>query len=113
TSRGQRLVDSRPAPWPGHLSQRLQLRQGRPGGHAPKVGGAGPARAAQARVPFQLTMAAALRLYALERLPHLKGAPQEARRINRYLNAAQMAPVECEPVALEQRHETGAHYQVT
>lgn len=63
--------------------------------------------------PSKLTMAAALRLYALERLPHLKGAPQEARRINRYLNAAQMAPVECEPVALEQRHETGAHYQVT
>ena len=34
------------------------------------------------------TLAQAMQDYALERLPHLKGAPQEARRINVYLRAA-------------------------
>ena len=33
-------------------------------------------------------LAQAMQDYALERLPHLKGAPQEARRINVYLRAA-------------------------
>lgn len=34
------------------------------------------------------TLAQAMQDYAMERLPHLKGAPQEARRINVYLRAA-------------------------
>lgn len=43
--------------------------------------------------PRQTTLAQALQDYALERLPCLKGAPQEARRINRYLRAVGMATV--------------------
>lgn len=53
--------------------------------------------------PFKLTVAQALRLYALERLPFMKGAPQEARRINRYLDAAQMARIVCEPIPAAQQ----------
>jgi integrase len=44
-----------------------------------KQSGAGPERT---------TLAEALQTYALEKLPHLKGAYQEANRINRYLRAA-------------------------
>lgn len=38
--------------------------------------------------PWRTTMAQALQLYAIERLPFLKGARQDANRINRYLRAA-------------------------
>jgi integrase len=38
--------------------------------------------------PWRMTLAQALLLYAQERLPFLKGARQEADRINRYLRAA-------------------------
>lgn len=44
------------------------------------------------------TVAQALQDYALARLPYLKGAPQEARRINCYLRAAGLSLLEVEPV---------------
>lgn len=43
--------------------------------------------------PFKLTIADALGLYGVERLCDLKGAEQEARRINRYRQAAQLPPL--------------------
>jgi len=44
--------------------------------------------------PFKTSVAIGLSDYARERLPYLKGAAQEARRINRYLRAAHL-PVIC------------------
>ncbi|WP_374326910.1 tyrosine-type recombinase/integrase [Azonexus sp.] len=38
--------------------------------------------------PWRTTLAQSLQMYALERLPFLKGARQESNRINRYLRAA-------------------------
>jgi integrase len=38
--------------------------------------------------PWRITLAQALQTYAVERLPTLKGADQDANRINRYLRAA-------------------------
>ncbi len=43
--------------------------------------------------PWHTTLAHALSLYARERLPGLKGASQEANRINRYLRAAGLSTV--------------------
>jgi integrase len=44
-------------------------------------------------------VAQALQDYALERLPFLKGAPQEARRVNVYLRAAGLALLKVVPLA--------------
>lgn len=38
--------------------------------------------------PTRTTLAFALQEFGFEHLPHLKGAPQEVRRINKYLEAA-------------------------
>lgn len=51
--------------------------------------------------PWRTPLADALRHYALERLGMLKGARQEANRINRYLRAAGGPLVRVEPVAGE------------
>ena len=44
--------------------------------------------------PTRTTVAQALQDYGLERLPFMKGAEQEARRINRYLRAAGLATLQ-------------------
>jgi integrase len=44
--------------------------------------------------PTRTTVGQALQDYGLERLPFMKGAEQEARRINRYLRAAGLATLE-------------------
>lgn len=54
-----------------------RLRQKLLDSGAPKHGG-----------PWKNTLALALQIYGMERLPFLKGAPQEANRINRFLRAA-------------------------
>ena len=48
--------------------------------------------------PWRTTLAQALRDYALERLPALKGAKQDACRINRYLRLAGLATLKLVPV---------------
>ena len=48
--------------------------------------------------PERTCVAQALQDYALERLPYLKGAPQEARRINNFLRAAGLRLLEVVPV---------------
>lgn len=47
--------------------------------------------------PHHTTLAQALQDYALERLPFLKAAPQDADRINRYLRAAGLATLHTAP----------------
>lgn len=47
--------------------------------------------------PFDTTLGEALQLYGRERLPMLKGARQEANRINRYLRAAGLPTLRVEP----------------
>lgn len=44
------------------------------------------------------SVAQAMQDYAVARLPYMKGAPQEARRINSYLRAAGLSLLEVEPV---------------
>ena len=47
--------------------------------------------------PARTTVAQALQDAAIERLPFLRGAPQEANRINRYLRAAGIATLVAAP----------------
>lgn len=49
--------------------------------------------------PDKTHLAQALQDYALERLPFLKGAEQDARRINTYLRLASLATIALKPVA--------------
>lgn len=75
--------------------------------------GAKPAGLGASRTTF----AQALQDYALERLPYLKGADQEARRINNYLRAAGLRLLKvtrCEPDSEAKALKTGAgaYYQV-
>lgn len=55
--------------------------------------------------PERTCVAQALQDYAMERLPYLKGAPQEARRINNFLRAAGLRLLEVVPVPPEARPE--------
>jgi hypothetical protein len=48
--------------------------------------------------PDKTHLAQALQDYALERLPFLKGAEQDARRINTYLRLAGLATIALNPV---------------
>jgi integrase len=48
--------------------------------------------------PDQTTVAKAMQEHALKHLPSLKGADQEARRINRYLRAARLQTIELIPM---------------
>jgi len=48
--------------------------------------------------PDRTTVGEAMQKYALQYLPRLRGAAQEARRINRYLRAAQLATIEVCPM---------------
>jgi integrase len=48
--------------------------------------------------PDQTTVAKAMQEHALKHLPSLKGADQEARRVNRYLRAAHLATLEVIPM---------------
>jgi integrase len=63
-----------------------------------KQSGAGPERT---------TLAEALQTYAVEKLPHLKGAYQEANRINRYLRAAGLDTVQVTPLTPGSQDKTG------
>ena len=47
--------------------------------------------------PFQTTLGQALQTYALERFPFMKGAVQDASRINRYLREAKLETVRAVP----------------
>lgn len=60
--------------------------------------------------PSRTTVAQALQDAAIERLPYLKGAPQESNRINRYLRAANVATlvVTPTPVARDETATTAA-----
>lgn len=49
--------------------------------------------------PQRSTLACALQEFALEHLPRLKGAPQEARRINKYLEAAGLEVLVVQPAS--------------
>lgn len=57
--------------------------------------------------PWRTTLAQALQLYALERLPFLKGARQDANRINRYLRAAGLA---CVQISKPERIASGSMF---
>lgn len=59
--------------------------------------------------PQRTTLAYALQEFGLEHLPHLKGAQQEVRRINRYLEAAGIQPLAVQPATAE----STMHYEVT
>lgn len=48
--------------------------------------------------PYKTSLATALQIYGLERLPFLRGAPQEVRRINRYLRDAGLATLVATPL---------------
>lgn len=48
--------------------------------------------------PDQTTVAEAMQQHALKHLPSLKGADQEARRINKYLRAAKLGTLELTPM---------------
>lgn len=64
--------------------------------------------------PHRTTLAQALQDYALQRLPFLKAAAQDADRINRYLRAAGLATLRtapCEPTAPTAGR--GQHFVVT
>jgi integrase len=60
------------------------------------------------RGPWKTTLAEALLNYGLERLPGLKGADQEARRINLYLRLAGLPTLRVVPLPTEER--TGVVY---
>jgi integrase len=62
--------------------------------------------------PWRTTLAQALQMYALERLPFLKGARQEADRINRYLRAAGLAIVETTKLSAEMA-EKGRYHEIS
>lgn len=51
--------------------------------------------------PHRTSLGVAFSDYARERLPYLKGAEQDARRINRYLRLLNLPVIELEPVELE------------
>lgn len=63
------------------------------------------------------SLAQALQDYALDRLPFLKGAEQEARRINAYLRPAGLRLLKVEPLPgttdLAGKSGSGAHFKVT
>lgn len=59
------------------------------------------------RGPEHTTLAEALQTYALEKLPHLKGAYQEANRINRYLRAAGLDTIKATEIKPEGMATTG------
>ncbi|MBU2822209.1 hypothetical protein HF288_12940, partial [Acidithiobacillus caldus] len=64
--------------------------------------------------PFQATLGQALQTYALERFPFMKGARQDASRINRYLREAGLETVRAvPPVPSEPLPSTGTvHWSV-
>lgn len=51
--------------------------------------------------PHRTSLGVAFSDYAKEKLPYLKGAEQDARRINRYLRLLNLPVIELEPVELE------------
>lgn len=63
--------------------------------------------------PYKTTLAQALQKYGLERLPSLKGARQNAGRINRYLRLAGLQTLQVEAVDRKQRGGNGAYFKVT
>ncbi|MDQ3060076.1 MAG: site-specific integrase [Pseudomonadota bacterium] len=72
------------------------------------------------RGPHQTTLAQALQNYALDRLPFLKGAVQEAVRMNKYLRDARLATLvvtRCAPEGQNQNQDPedddGAYFKVT
>lgn len=60
------------------------------------------------RGPWGTSLAQALLEYGLERLPGLKGADQEARRINRYLRLAGLPTLRVIPLSEEERGSESA-----
>lgn len=62
--------------------------------------------------PWRTTLAQAMQMYALERLPFLKGARQDADRINRYLRAAGLAVVQTVKLSAESAAK-GTYYEVS
>lgn len=62
--------------------------------------------------PWRTTLAQALQLYAVERLPFLKGARQDADRINRYLRAAGFKIVKLTKLPADVA-ENGCYYEVS
>ncbi len=67
--------------------------------------------------PERTSVAQALQDYALERLPFLKGAPQEARRINNYLRAAglrllEVKAIDPQDIVDDPKTGEGARYEV-
>ncbi|KQX84651.1 tyrosine-type recombinase/integrase [Variovorax sp. Root473] len=60
--------------------------------------------------PAHTTVAQAMQDYGIERLPFLKGAEQEARRINKYLRAARLPLLQVSPVCEDEK--SGAYFKV-
>ncbi|GAB2901697.1 hypothetical protein GCM10027046_33440 [Uliginosibacterium flavum] len=64
--------------------------------------------------PWQTSLGEALQLYASERLPAMKGARQDANRINKYLRACRLSTAKvialCDPVI--QSAQTSLYFQV-
>lgn len=56
--------------------------------------------------PWRTTLGQALQAYARERLPFMKGAEQEACRINRYLRACGLNIVKVTPASAEEALQT-------
>lgn len=65
----------------------------------------------QGKGPGSTTLGEALQTYGLERLPYLKGASQEAQRINRFLRNAEMDTLVVR--RLHAADESGAYFAVT
>lgn len=69
--------------------------------------------------PWRTTLGQALQAYARERLPFMKGAEQEACRINRYLRACGLNIVKVTPVSVEEARPNEAeknavvHFEVS
>lgn len=61
--------------------------------------------------PTRTTLAQALRDYGMERLPFMKGAEQEARRINKYLRAARLPLLQVNPISEDEN--TGGYFKVS
>ena len=59
--------------------------------------------------PKRTTLAYALQEFGFEHLPHLKGAPQEVRRINRYLESAGVQSLVVVPAPVD----STMHYEVS
>lgn len=65
--------------------------------------------------PWKTTLGEALMDYGCERLPHLKGAVQEATRINRYLRLAELSILKAVPGQDDEHHsdKMATYFRVT